>query len=189
MSNKNLELINGHFNSYFTTSSQLFKIRVGFLIASVATYIWIISYNFVSQNPPFIVKYFTNLSWMGLVIYYLVVVFLSFKQERMQSMSDRKKYWAAVGLEALVAVTQTVVWMVVLVYWILLSREIPSLPSTHSKVINVFEHSFDLVMILTEIVLARSWLNYYSFVFPLIVAWFYTFWTWIFVYVGVRLCN
>jgi phosphotransferase system glucose/maltose/N-acetylglucosamine-specific IIC component len=33
--------------------------------------------------------------------------------------------------------------------------------------------------------LTKSWLNYYSFVFPLAVGWLYTFWTWIFVYAGI----
>lgn len=184
-STNNLDLVNRHFNSYFTTASQLFKIRVGFLIASIAMFIWILVYNINNNSPQHIIRYFTHFSWLGLVIYYMIFVFLSLCLEKMQKMSDRKAYWTAVGLEALVAVTQTVVWIVVLVYWIMLSPEIPNLPSTHSKVINVVEHAIDFIMIITEIVLAKSWLNYYSFVFPLAVAWFYTFWTWIFVYVGV----
>ena len=113
------------------------------------------------------------------------MIFLSYRLDKMQSMSDRKKYWTAIGLEGLVAITQTVVWMVVLVYWILLAKELAGLSSVHKKVINVIEHSIDLFVIVSEMVLTRSLLNYYSFIFPLTVAWFYTFWTWIFVYFNV----
>ena len=179
------ELINGHFTSYFITAHQLFKVRVVLLVTSVAMLSWIIAYNFVFQNPPFIVKYFTNLSWIGLVIYFLVMVLLSYRLENMLVMSDRKKYWAGIALEALVAITQTVTWMVVLVYWILLSKDLLTLPSIHQKIINVVEHAIDLFMVVIEMTLTKSWLKYYSFVFPLAVAWFYTFWTWIFVYAGI----
>jgi hypothetical protein len=179
------ELINNHFNSYFTSPSKLFIIRSAFLAASIVMLIWIIVTSIVvSQKPTDLVKYYTHFSWIGLVIYFIVMVFLSKRLEKMKEMSDRKKYWTAIALEALVSITQTVTWMVVLVYWILLSSKLPTL-GLNSLLINVVEHSIDLVFVVVEMVLTKSWLNYYSFVFPMAIGWLYTFWTWIFVYAGI----
>lgn len=179
------ELINRHFSSYFTSPSKLFRIRAAFLAVSAAMLIWIIvNSTAINQQPTNIVRYYTHFSWIGLVIYFLVMFFLSKRLDKMKEMSARKKYWTAIALEALVSITQTVVWMVVLIYWILLSNKLPTL-DLHSLIINVVEHTLDLVFVVVEMALTKSWLNYYSFVFPLAVGWLYTFWTWIFVYAGI----
>ena len=110
--------------------------------------------------------------------------FFHLKTETLNSLTDKQTYWGGIGLEALVATTQTVSWIVALVYWIILSKELPSKNNT-LRSLNVIEHSIDLIFVLMEIFLTKSWLNYSAVLFPLAVAWLYTFWTWIFVYAKV----
>ena len=52
------------------------------------------------------------------------------------------------------------------------------------KALVIIEHSTDLILILIEMFLTRTFLTLKAGIYPVIVALLFTFWTWIFVYNG-----
>lgn len=209
--------------SHFVSPQTLFYIRIPSLLFTLAMTGWTLS---VEPNVYF--AFFTNWSWIGLCLYYIVcschrntrfqpnsplifeqtVVTLSYtyletgslrgsteKQDKLlsvriclslshnlSSLTATKKQTAYRGF---FAITQTCTWLVVIIYWGLLSGNIGSKTDNNQKSIVILEHSTDLILVLMEMFLCRTPLYWLDFVYPIVIALLYTLWTWIFVYANV----
>ncbi|KAJ3055712.1 hypothetical protein HK097_009597 [Rhizophlyctis rosea] len=123
-------------------------------------------------------SYFTNLSWLGLTIYFLLFAFLSFRYVQTGTSKffqnlPKPVRWLIWNIYVLAAVYP---WIVVIIFWSLLSGELVRNGDAMAWWTNINVHLMDLVFMLIELFLARTPMFASQWPIPIAVGLLYLAW-------------
>jgi hypothetical protein len=150
-------------------ASSYFVSGKGLLIYRCLAFLWVLIYFPINIAYHFQglswFKFLTHWSWVGLLLYFSAAVIISLNENRIMKYSFTKLF---VIYDILFATVITIPWMVTIIFWSILN----SIYTARQDAIGRFDalnpHTFNLILILIEIILCKSIPGKYDISYPLI---------------------
>ncbi|KAI8914555.1 hypothetical protein EDD86DRAFT_88142 [Gorgonomyces haynaldii] len=151
------------FQSHILSSKGLFFARLLFVcwISFYTIFTFTNGANFVNY-----IRFFTNMSWIGQLIYMLTASFVSYQFNYMGKKVFSQKFMYF--YDVMFACTSTVPVVVTIVYWTMLLNDFNSKTTSLGKFLAITPHATNLMMTLFEILLNRQILTKQGVVWPVL---------------------
>lgn len=150
-------------SSYFLSPSGLLVFRTVVLLYVLAFIPIDLVYMFSGWKW---FKFLTHWSWLGIIFYYTVAATLSVLELKNIAYSK----WLDISFDALFAMAITCVWIVSVGFWGLLNKQFMNASTALGKFDSLNPHLFNLILMLAEIMLSRTILSPYAFLYPLLIS-------------------